>query len=95
VSTRKQVAEAALELHKLIDRVEREALQSLDHPTVERLAAFDGHRRLIDSTLMILRRAVVRRVEREQSQTEDEEAEEQKTGPHPSLAKRPTTRPIK
>jgi hypothetical protein len=95
VSTRRQVADAAVELHKLIDRVEREALDSLEHPTVERLAAFDGHRRLIDTALMILRRTVARRIDREQSRTEDEEADSEKTGPHVPVTKRPTTRPLK
>lgn len=95
MSTRKQVTEAVAELHKLIDRVEREALESLEDPTVERLAAFDGHRRLIDTALVILRRTVARRIEREQTKTEEEEPENEKTGPHPSIAKRPTTRPAK
>ncbi len=91
VSTREQVAEAAAQLRKLIDRIEQEALGALDQPNMDRLAAFDAHRRVIDSTLQILRRTVVRRVEREQSKTEPED--EDKTGPHPVVGKRPTTRP--
>ena len=92
MSTREQVVRTAAELRKLIDRLEQEALEALDQPTMERLAAFDTHRRVIDSTLVILRRVVQRRVEREQSRTEDED-ETAETGPHPVIARRPTTRP--
>ena len=92
MTTREQVVRTASELRKLIDRLEREALDALDHPTMERLAAFDTHRRVIDSTLVILRRFVQRRVEREQSRTEPED-ESATTGPHQYVAKRPTTRP--
>ena len=92
MSTREQVVRTAAELRKLIDRLEQEALDALEHPTMERLAAFDTHRRVIDSTLVILRRVVQRRVEREQSRTEPED-ESAVTGPHEQIAKRPTTRP--
>jgi hypothetical protein len=93
MSPRQQITEAAAELRKLIDRLEKEALDALDHPSMERLASFDTHRRVIDSTLTILRRAVLRRVEREQSKTEDEPDDDSQTGPHPLISKRPTTRP--
>ena len=85
------MVQATEELRKLVDRVEEEALATLDQPSMERLAAFDTHRRAIDSTLIILRRAVQRRVDREQSKTEPDDA----TGPQPApeLTKRPTTRP--
>lgn len=92
MSTREQVIQAAGELRKLVDRLEQEALTALDEPSLERLAAFDTHRRVIDSTLMILRRAVQRRVDREQSKTEPEDASET-TAPHALVSKRPTTRP--
>ncbi len=94
MSTRDQIADAAAELRKLIDRLEAEAIGALDSPSMERLAAFDGHRRLLESSLTILRRAILRRVEREQSKTEPEDANA--TGPQqapPAISKRPTTRP--
>jgi hypothetical protein len=91
VSTREQVIQAAAELRKLVDRIEQEALAAIDKPTAAQLIAFDAHRRVIDSTLTILRRTVARRVEREQSQTEPEDASA--TGPHPTITTRPTTRP--
>jgi hypothetical protein len=93
MSTRDQISEAAAELHRLIDRLEQEALGAVDHPSLEHLAAFDTHRRVIDSTLTILRRAVMRRVEREQSKTEPELDDDSQTGPHPQLSKRPTIVP--
>jgi hypothetical protein len=76
-----QIASAAAELRKLIDRIEQEAVGALESPSMERLAAFDGHRRVLDSTMMVLRRTLVRRVEREQSKTEPDEAEADQTGP--------------
>lgn len=93
VSTRDQISEAAAELHRLIDRLEQEALGALDQPSMERLAAFDTHRHVIDSTLTILRRTVMRRVEREQSKTEPNDDDTSETGPHQQISKRPTTRP--
>ena len=91
MSARDQISEACAELHKLIARLEQEALDALDQPSMERLASFDTHRQVIESTLTILRRTVMRRVEREQSKTEDDDASV--TGPQPQISKRPTTRP--
>ena len=54
MSTRDQIADAAAELRKLIDRLEAEAIGALDSPSMERLAAFDGHRRLLESSLTIV-----------------------------------------
>ena len=96
MSTREQVSRSAAELHKLIDRLEREAIGALEEPSMEHLAAFDTHRRVIDSTLVILRRVVQRRVEREQSRTEDETStatDPGETAAKQTVAKRPTTRP--
>jgi hypothetical protein len=94
MSGKEQIAQAAAELRKLIDRIEEESLAALDTPSMERLAALDAHRRVIDSTLMVLRRAVVRRVEREQSKTEPEEADADSTAAH-SQQNLPTIRPPK
>lgn len=95
MSTREQITQAATELRKLIDRIEEESLRAQDAPTMEQLAAFDAHRRVIDSTLMVLRRTLVRRVEREQSKTEPEaEPPADQTAPQQVMqTKRPTTRP--
>lgn len=92
MSAREQITEAATELRKLIDRLEHEAIEAIDHPSMERLAAFDGHRRLLETSLTVLRRVLVRRVEREQSRTEPDA---DLTGPQqaPNISKRPTTRP--
>lgn len=78
---REQIASAAAELRKLIDRIEQDAIEAIDSPSMELLAAFDGHRRVLDSTMMVLRRTLVRRVEREQSKTEPDEAAAEQTGP--------------
>jgi hypothetical protein len=90
--TREQVVRSAAELRKLIDQIEGEAIEALERPTKEALAAFDARHSVIDSTLQILRRVVVRRLEREQTSTEP--STEMPVEPVPTTS-RPTAKPPK